>query len=338
MANYRVSQFLADRDWRPGILANWQGSVMVLQSFQDGAAVMHNVEPFAQRLIDSGFPVKRVYYNGFHNDHPDSGPSARIGTIGAVTPPTTIRWDWAEILLHWFDHELKGIATDIGPPVQITDSDGVWRSEREWPPADAAPLTFYLGGDGALVGDASQATAGLLPVGPDPVTMVPYDPADDAGASCPACVVLRTEPLTDDLRFAGLPTLPITVTPAGPRGVVTARLYAESADGSRLLTWAQMDLRFAAGGEQGTLVVTPGSSLVAHMEFEPVDAIVHEGDRLRLVLAQGWAGRSDDPLPGLGKYQAAPSPPVLLETGGDKSRLIVQAFTRAPDELIDFPW
>jgi putative CocE/NonD family hydrolase len=331
------SVFWKQRAYDAGAIAHWRGSILMVQAFQDGAVAMHNAEPLAERLIDAGFVVKRVYHNGLHNDHPDALWSSAF-TLAASSPPATLRWDWAEIVLHWLDHFLKGEPTDLGPAVQVADTDGAWRSEPDWPPVDAAPVHLFLGDGGALAARAEDAAAAEIPIGPDPSWHIPYDAADTAGEDCPLCAVFRTAPFEQTLRFAGAPRLPIQVTPLAPHGVVTARLYAEGEDGTRLLTWAQMDLRFSNGGDDQNQVVLPLWHTYPRIAFEPVDAVLHAGERLRLVVAQGPTGAMDNPVPGAFQYRGVPAPAALLVVGGKTSALVVDAFERAPGDLIAFPW
>ncbi|MCZ4493874.1 MAG: putative secreted protein [Conexibacter sp.] len=54
---------------------------------------------------------------------------------------------WFDETMRWFDHYVKGdAAVDVGvdPPVEVQTSDGTWRGEQAWPPADATPLTAAL--------------------------------------------------------------------------------------------------------------------------------------------------------------------------------------------------
>jgi predicted acyl esterase len=54
---------------------------------------------------------------------------------------------WFDETMRWFDRYVKGdTSADPGadPPVEVQTSDGTWRGEQAWPPADAAPLTATL--------------------------------------------------------------------------------------------------------------------------------------------------------------------------------------------------
>jgi putative CocE/NonD family hydrolase len=55
------------------------------------------------------------------------------------------RAGWFDEVMRFYDDHLKGIAPAVqDPPVAVESSDGTWRSEQSWPPADSAPATTAL--------------------------------------------------------------------------------------------------------------------------------------------------------------------------------------------------
>jgi predicted acyl esterase len=98
--------------------------------------------------------------------------------------------------------------------------------------------------------------------------------------------VFTSEPLEQDVRIAGLPQLALQVTPSTPvGGHVFAELYDIYPDGRSVrLSWAAMNLRFADGGNTQPVELTPGQPVAAMMEFEPTDAHLGQGHRLRLAV------------------------------------------------------
>jgi pimeloyl-ACP methyl ester carboxylesterase len=67
-------------------------------------------------------------------------------------------------VMRFFDHYLRDVpladaATDKDPPVAVQTSDGSWRSEDAWPPADSHELKVTLT-PGAWSGDASNSGTG----------------------------------------------------------------------------------------------------------------------------------------------------------------------------------
>ncbi|MGQ0536416.1 MAG: CocE/NonD family hydrolase, partial [Methanobacteriota archaeon] len=146
--------YFNERDHRDAVFADYKGSVLLVQGLRDDAIYPHSVFPFANRLADSGVPMKMMLGQWRHTE-PDNLTlppwyvDADTMTGERLNP--TPRWDWAEILLHWFDFWLKGDTTvDLGPSVQVADSSGGWRNEEDWPPADASPSTFFLTPEGTI--------------------------------------------------------------------------------------------------------------------------------------------------------------------------------------------
>lgn len=320
---------LNERNLRPRIESHYNGSVLLVQGLRDTAIYPHNNYPWINGLSDT-VTVKHLLGQWRHVPPDMAGP---------LNP--SVRWDWAEILVHWFDHWLKGDHdVDLGPRVQVADSDGRWRNEDMWPPAQTTPKIFRLGAGGTLA--TNDALRGEVLLTPDPSrAALPIDtvnerfPARVVPDSCVGCVSFQTDPMTEDLRFAGLPQVHLSVTPEGPGGYVTAALYSVNDSASRLLTYGQMDLRFAHEGETAR-AVTPGQTMNAPLELEPTDAVVAEGSRLVLVLSQGGYGSSE--INYLGYFRtAAPTYPVKVQLGEDQSVVRLESFTRDADAFFQAP-
>jgi predicted acyl esterase len=59
------------------------------------------------------------------------------------------RAGWFDEVMRFYDHYVKDVPladapTDQDPPVAVETSDGTWRSEQSWPPADSTPTTTAL--------------------------------------------------------------------------------------------------------------------------------------------------------------------------------------------------
>lgn len=310
--------FWEARDWRDDVLANYEGSIYLIHGFQDVTVEPHTAYPFVNELEAKGLVVKHT-----------------LGPWGHELP---WRADSLEILLRWYDRWLKEDASaDLGPKVQVLDNLGRWRSEPAWPPADATPTTFYLTGGGALAREPGGA-ADPIPVAP----LVPVPPPDFAtrlnGAwklyedpayeVCSACATFETEPLVEELRYAGTPKVHLTVTPTGPGGHLTAVLYAVDGEGNaQRVGMGMMDLRWAEG-DGAMRPVVPGQPIVARMELEPIDAAVPAGGKLVLRVHQGAYGI---------KLVPAPTFPVLLDASGEKSVVVLDAFTRSAEAFHEAP-
>lgn len=322
--------FWAERDARPGALANYRGSVLVAHGFGDFGVPMAQPYPLVNELEAKGVVVKHLLGQWDHR-YPDV-------TIFEGQDGTHLRWDWAEILLHWFDRWLKGDASaDLGPGAQVQDSSFAWRNEATWPPRDARPMDFHLTGDGGLSRDAG---AGVGSVRLDdaqedqlayvvdanaPAAVPPLPPVELV--PCAACPRFASEPFAQEFRFAGLPTLHLGLTPSGPGGHIAAFLSVEGAEGLVRVGRAQLDLRVADGGETARLVA-PGEPLVARMQFLPLDVVIPAGGRLVLELTQGHIE---------GRRASLPTFPMDVAVGGDASVLTVHAFERGPQAFFEPP-
>lgn len=319
------------RDHRDEVEASYNGSVFLVQALDDQAVGAFNQYPWVNTLEDEGVTVKHWLGRWGHN-YPDEKDDVAAHEM---------RWDFQENLLRWFDHWLKeNVTRDLGPPVQVADTEGRWRSADAWPPEDAAPRPFHMTPGGDLASNATEGTDQVV-VGPDPARTLPNGstpgppPHETPGseAACGGCAAFRSPPMEETMRWAGRPALDVTVTPTGPRGYVTAHLYRQGpGGGTHLLTAGQIALRFADGdGEPEE--VAPGEPMAVNLTLDPQDAVVPEGHRLKLVVSQSsyreMATRA--PHPTLG------STPVLLHVGGGQSMLTLETFDVAGDAFFTPP-
>ncbi len=100
------------------------------------------------------------------------------------------RLDYQEIVYGFFDRFLKGEASprlDRLPRVTyFTMGLNEWRTAESWPPAGAAPLTFYLSSGGranSLHGDGTLAEAPPAGDAPDSFTYDPANPVPSHGGN-----------------------------------------------------------------------------------------------------------------------------------------------------------
>lgn len=310
--------FWANHTARPGLEKAYQGSVFVVHGFGDEAISPRNILPWIQDLPDEGVPVK-LWLGRWGHDLPDEADDPDVG-------PEEIRWDYAETLLHWFDYWLKGeTSRDLGPRVQVQDSQGRWRSGDAWPPPDASPARRYLAPRGKLA-DAPTDSSEALPVAPSlGRTAEAVVDVERPGApwACPTCHRFASEPLDEPLRFAGTPQVQLTVTPFTPTGYVTAELLHRTADGTVPLTGGQAALA-AVDGTPGP--PEPGRGVEIRVPLDPVDAHVPEGDSIELVVSQsGYQGFVGRP----GSFQ--------VHVGDGQSTLSVAIFEAPPGAFFTPP-
>ncbi|HLE95856.1 MAG TPA: CocE/NonD family hydrolase [Candidatus Thermoplasmatota archaeon] len=262
-----------ERNFRPAVLENYRGSVYLVQGLQDWNVDPHSPIPWYTELAAQGVETKALLGQWAHN-YPDRlEEHESCDGSDLCHAPESVRMDWAQDLLEWFDHYLKGTGAKPALQVEVQDYNGRWRVEEEWPPRDATWVELALDEALALTSDGPRI------VGPLTDRAIPV-------------LVFESEALAADTRIAGLPQFHVTTVPHAAGGQVFAELR-DATDDRRIGT-ATMDLRFAAGGNEAKPVV-PGQSLVALMEFEPLDALVPAGHVLELRVS--YTGRDYLPSP-----------------------------------------
>ncbi len=311
--------YWAERDFRPGILENYEGSIFYVNGLRDWRVPPHMGFPFLDAAQERGIDTKILLGQWWHN-MPDT---ASLGD-GA-------RWDYAEMLLRWLQRYLYEDPTvNTGPAVHVSDDQGAWRTEEDWPPADASWTPLHLG-DGVLAREETPTGQAVI-YGPGNAHELAQD---EATAPDPVLEYRATTgPLDEALRFAGLPQLHVTFIPSSPEG---HRVYAELLEGApdgteRHVGHAVMDLRYHHGGsDRHTL--TPGEPIVARMEFLPLDAHIPTGSELVLRIV-GGATYSEERLNAgssgyLDQFLEGPTPvPFRIAWGDGASTLNVPTIHR----------
>ncbi len=319
--------YWAERNERPLVERNYRGSVLLVEGLTDWNVRPAHVIPWGVSLRERGIRVHQLL-GQWNHEYPD--------TANAHT-----RWDWADRLLAWFDHELKGDATaPLGPLVEVEDSSGRWRRAEAWPPANTDVL--HLAADGALAPEPDAATASAT-LAPDSrsryfylgQTFPQHNTDDDPQVSaavdgtCATCASFSMH-ADDEMRIAGLPEVNATVVPTGSSGHVTAFLYRKDATGLHRLGWGMTDLRFPEGentGDETAGEVVAGAPLKIRIELEPLEAVVNAGDELILVLGQGRTGQVPAEVPA----------PVQLDYGAGKSTISLAVIDPPPEDFFTPP-
>lgn len=300
--------FWAERNSRPGVEANYTGSVFLVQGLEDWNVDPGHSYPWVNEVEARGIYVKHLLGQWSHA-FPDNTAIQRS------------RWDFPDMLLDWFAYWLKeDRAADLGPRAIVQDSSWMWRHEEGWPPPDATETSLYLSPDGTLSPEEPAATG----IGLAALTT----PDVECGATCPSFRLLVPD---EDLRISGLPVVSARVTPTAPFGHLTATLFSGDKQGAlavawRRIGWGQVNLRFPDGGETAHPLV-PGVPIDVEITLEPMDAVVRAGSSLTLVLHQGTYG---DHL------QSVPTAPVLVEEGA-RSTLTLPTIVRDADDFYPTP-
>jgi putative CocE/NonD family hydrolase len=312
------------RDLRQRVLDNYEGAVFVVHGIRDWNVNADMAFPFATQLAAKGNEVK-ILLGQWQHSSPDV-----VGRIQHV------RYDYAEILLRYWDRHLKGLDRYSGPPADVEDNLGLWRAEEAWPPHDVDWTRLELG-TGVLSPDPTP-TGGVRLVNPAGVLDGPdcsgqgIDLDQDVTAAWFSLGARDTE-----LRFAGQPQLHVTAVPSDVRGgELQAELY-HFADGELVsrVAHAVMDLKFYAGGHEAQSL-TPGQAVVARMEFYPTDVAIPAGDELRLRIVpdanidpctQAFRSGTEDSIQGA--YLPGQSPaPVEIRWGAGSSVLKLPVIVR----------
>ncbi len=102
------------------------------------------------------------------------------------------RQGWFDETMRFFDRCLKGADGPADPANAVETSDGTWRAEESWPPADSTPVDTALNGgaytdDGRNNGTGDGAGNGIWSISPR---------------------------LTEDAHFAGVPKVSVGVASA----------------------------------------------------------------------------------------------------------------------------
>lgn len=251
------SDYYRQRDFRP-LASQVTASVFVTQGFFDAA-----VKPDNFGAWFNGIPTeKKAWLGWWHHQYPTAGNAGR---------------DDMYLTFHrWFDHTLYGVANGItdGPVFDVQDSQGQWRHEAAWPPADTVATVFAAGLDGSLVApeQAGSLAGGIAFGGTQSATGL-------ATGGSGGGVSFTSAPLAEPLRIAGVPMLNATMTPGQPGGFIVARLW----DDDRLVTQGAMNSLFS-GGLDAPVAPQPSQPLQVRFAFYPTDWVVLPGHTLRLEL------------------------------------------------------
>jgi predicted acyl esterase len=272
------------RDYR-GLGSKVKASVFVTQGFLDPAVKPDNLGAWFASVPGE----KKAWLGFWYHQYPTARNAGRT--------------DLYLTFHRWFDHALLGVANgiDSGPAFDVQDSQGRWRHEDSWPPADAG-LTVYAAGYDRLAAPGDQAQAGVVYFGG------PGGAVDLATGNGFGSAVLESAPLAADLHIAGAPAFNATFVPTGSTGYVLARLF----DDDRMVSQGVVNGLFADGLD-APKPMAAGQPVHLRLAMYPTDWVVPAGHRIRLTLAtadgQGWF----DSDPTLARFALQAGPDARLE-------------------------
>lgn len=192
--------------------------------FGDRTARTFAAQVRAATLMFHGFHDWQLLPNapvGFFDQLPQHVPHNLVLGQWQHTRTVFNRSDFMDMVHAWFDRYLLDLPThtEKWPAVQVEDSEGRWRAERDWPTTGGPAGQLALGGGGVL----GTTT---------PTGSTSYAEADISSTSTEA--TFTTPPLTSPLRIAGLPVLDLWLRSDRPDAHIAATLHAFDADGNRL--------------------------------------------------------------------------------------------------------
>jgi len=254
------SDYWEERHFLTRAIQNYAGSVYIIHGMQDWNVDPHMAFPVHNKMIDSGFEVKGLYGQWGHHYPDRSADHGDLGNgRGAEAFPYTLRWDWADDLLEWFDYYLF----DKGPQprliAEIQDNMGGWRVEQTYPPPDIEWIRLNMD-ECSIIG------------GSDTITLI-------------SSLTIECPEFEQETRIVGSPTFHVeaSISIASSSGHLFVEMV-QSSNGMHL-GHAVMDLRFHDGGKEGA-ILAPGSTVIAKMEFFGMDVVIPEGDGIQLVITQ----------------------------------------------------
>ena len=259
MVDFAGNTYWTERSFMGRVLENYNGSVYIIQGMQDWNVDPHMAFPIHQQVADAGIEIKTLAGQWAH-DYPDrvSGHSSQGVGRGQEAYPYTLRWDWADEMLYWFDWYLKGEGDAPVLGVEMQDNRGGWRFESTWPSED----TQYF----ELEVDTLNPTSG---------SMIP---------AATSSITFSYGPFENDTYIAGMPTIHVSAT---PHTTNNGHIFIEMTDDNGIhLGHAVMDLRFHAGGRDGVAAIPAFSTVVAEMEFMPLDVFLAAGESIHFTVTQ----------------------------------------------------
>jgi predicted acyl esterase len=126
------------------------------------------------------------------------------------------RHGWFDEVMRFYDQYLRGVVPSVADPaIAVETSDGSWRSEARWPPADAASATTALK-PGSYTDDAQNSGTG-------------------DGGSAGAGIWTFSPPLAHDAHLAGIPKVTVNASITLPDANLVADVYDVDSGGKATL-------------------------------------------------------------------------------------------------------
>ena len=243
-----------ERSMLPRVLENYRGSLYMIHGLQD-----NNVDPHAgwighKLLEDGGWDTKGLWGQWYHS-YPD-----RPGEHGGENqqPQNSVRYDFAQDLLEWFDYYLMGTGAKPSLHVEVQTVDGRWRIDDKLQPT------------------GSEIRSVALPAGSTQVR--------PAGGG--VTIDLGVLDANNETILGGFSTARLSLTPSGPGGQVYVELIDLDGDDFNL-AYGIMELR------QSGQTPVPNMPVTVDIPIQYFSAALPAGHRLGMEIA----GSGNDFLP-----------------------------------------
>ncbi|MGB1697385.1 MAG: CocE/NonD family hydrolase [Thermoplasmatota archaeon] len=241
--------YFAERSFFERAKQNYDGSVYLIHGLQDWNVDPHAAMPFYQDMQDT-WETKGLFGQWDHaypdrpGDHSDLTPG-----FGAEAGTATVRYDWAQDLLLWFNYYLKEEGPKPFLQSEIQDHLGNWRVETDYPNYDNEPMALEFG------------SATITPLG--------------AGTEFTFSAIAE-----EDVIISGIPLFKASVTALEPRGQIY--VHMENDAGTRIGTGV-MDIRLADSVNPSPVV--PGVPFDVELRMEAMEAYIPAGEGFTLTVS-----------------------------------------------------
>ncbi|WP_371675225.1 alpha/beta fold hydrolase [Streptomyces sp. NBC_01276] len=270
---------------------------LIVQGQDDSLFPLDQADSMARTIAANGAPVSVDWAAGGH----DGG----MRESGRVEARVTA----------WFDRHLKGDPTaDTGPAFRVSRSGGVdstdgqvklrGASSDRYPGLTSAPRPFALSGREQTfanpAGGAPPALSSLPGIGGQFAALGAGLSLDFPGQNAR----FDSEPLTEELRVTGTPTLTLNVrsTAADGSAVLFAKVYDVGPDGRQQVLPGQL--------VAPVRVEDAGQGRKVSLRFPAIDHSVQAGHRLRVVIAATDLGYASPAAPAV--YSVSAQGPLAV--------------------------
>lgn len=241
--------YFAERQFFERAKANYEGSVYLIHGLQDWNVDPHAAMPFYQEMQDT-WETKGLFgqWDHAYPDRPSDHSDLTSG-FGAEAGTATVRYDWAQDLLLWFDYYLKDEGDQPYLQTEVQDHLGNWRVEATYPNYDNEPMALEFG------------SATITPLG--------------AGTEFTFSSIAE-----EDVIISGIPLFKASVTALEPRGQIY--VHMENDAGLRIGTGV-MDIRLADSVNESPVV--PGVAFDVSLRMEAMEAYIPAGEGFHLTVS-----------------------------------------------------